>query len=98
MSTKSEQYPAWPEIGASKASSLSRDWLRRVVARLTQARRLSVHHRIALYLEGLSDVRPVDFGFSAAEIAAIRAGRSVAEVLARRTRRLNQATGMHEGA
>ena len=83
--------------GASEASGLSRDWLRRVLAGLTQARRLSVNHRIALHLEGLSDVRLVDLGFSAAEIETIRAGRSVAEVLARRSRRPDQATGMHEG-
>jgi hypothetical protein len=98
MSTKSEQYLAWSQTSTSEASGLSRDWLRRALAGLTQARQQSVNHRIALYLEGLSDVRPVDLGFSAAEIETIRAGRSVAEVLARRARRPDQATRMPEGA
>ncbi len=98
MSTKSEHYATWPQTGAGEASGRSRSWLWRILAGFTEARRLSVNHRIALHLEGLSEVRLVDLGFSAADIRAIRAGRPVAEVLARRSRRSGRNAGMHEAA
>ena len=64
------------------------DAMHGAVAAFTKARERSVARRIAVYLEGLSDVRLLDLGFTAADIEAVRAGQPFADVLARRARRL----------
>jgi hypothetical protein len=60
--------------------------MRRAFAAITEARERSVARRVAVHLEGLSDVRLLDLGFSAADIEAIRAGQPFAAVQARRAR------------
>jgi hypothetical protein len=75
--------------GALEASpSAVGSLLRRAMAAFLESRRLSAHRHVARHLEGLSDVRLLDLGFSAAEIEAIRAGEPVVDVLAQRARRL----------
>jgi hypothetical protein len=87
----SAHYPAWAAADATQLNGRLRRWLQRAFASITTDLRLRAHRRVALHLEGLGDLRLVDPGFSAAEIGAVRAGRSVAEVLARRPR--HPATG-----
>ncbi len=85
MSPRLQQSPASIGISAEAADSLPAGWLRGALSHLGEAWRLSAHHRVALQLEGLGDVRLIDPSFSAAEIAAIRSGRCVADVLAQRS-------------
>ena len=62
--------------------------LRRVVASVLESRTRSTERRIAIYLSGLSDQRLADLGFSAADIASIRAGGPVRTIIARRAARV----------
>jgi hypothetical protein len=62
--------------------------LRRVVASVLEGRTRSTERRIAIHLTGLSDQRLADLGFSAADIASIRAGEPIRTVIARRAARV----------
>jgi len=55
-------------------ASLPRGIIRRTFAAIIDARSASVERRIRIYLEGLSDERLQDLGFSAPDIRSVRAG------------------------
>jgi uncharacterized protein YjiS (DUF1127 family) len=85
MSTIRAPIPAPGTVEATTRAVV--DTMHRAVAAFTKARERSVARRIAVHLEGMSDVRLLDLGFSAADIEAIRAGQPLADVLARRGQR-----------
>jgi hypothetical protein len=58
--------------------------LRRVFDAIIEARTRSARRRIAVHLESVGDAQLADLGFSAADIASIRAGEPVGSAVARR--------------
>ena len=73
---------------AGEVSDIPRTLLRRVVASFLESRTRSTERRIAIHVSGLSDQRLADLGFSAADIASIRAGEPVRTIIARRAARV----------
>lgn len=59
-------------------------FLRRTMAAIAAARGRSGQRTLAIHLDGLGEQRLLDLGFSAADIASIRAGEPVGNILARR--------------
>jgi uncharacterized protein YjiS (DUF1127 family) len=56
----------------AQAGPRTRQW-RRILAAIFESRRVSAERRVAAYLEGLSEHRLADLGFSAADISSMRA-------------------------
>ena len=60
--------------------------LRRILDAIVEAKTLEARRRIAPYLQAASDQQLTDLGFTAADIASIRAGEPVGNILSRRVR------------
>src|SRR5262245_28631076 len=70
--------------GESKSSRAG--LLRRIFEAIVEAKTLEARRRSAAYLQAVSDQQLVDLGFTAADIASIRTGEPVGNILARRAR------------
>lgn len=62
--------------------------LRRIFDAIAKSRTLEARRRVAYYLQAATDRQLVDLGLSAADIASIRAGEPIGNILARRARQI----------
>ena len=85
MSTLNPSIPTTGRHDGERKSSRA-GLLRRIFDAMVEAKTLEARRRIVPYLQAATDQRLTDLGFTAADIASIRAGEPVGNILARRAR------------